>query len=132
MTFVIVGAGPTGVELAGALAELKNKILPKDFPDLDLRRMKIHLVEAADRVLAAMEEKSSEKAHAYLKKLGVHVWTKTFVEDYKDGLVETNGQDFEAETLVWGKQGLKAISHPEFIKIILARAIGSLSMSFVR
>jgi len=101
MSFVIVGAGPTGVELAGALAELKNKILPHDFPDLDFRRMKIHLVEADDRVLVAMDEKSSNKALDYLKKLGVHIWTKTFVEDYQNGIVTTNGQNFEAETLIW-------------------------------
>ncbi|MDG1915721.1 MAG: FAD-dependent oxidoreductase [Crocinitomix sp.] len=81
MNFVIVGAGPTGVELAGALAELKNKILPKDFPDLGLRLMKIHLIDASDTVLSAMKEKSSKKAHEYLKKLGVHIWTNTFVED---------------------------------------------------
>lgn len=101
MNFVIVGAGPTGVELAGALAELKNKILPKDFPDLDLRVMKIHLIEAAPRVLSAMDEKSSAKAHEYLRKLGVHIWTNTFVEDYTDGLVKTNDESFYSDTLVW-------------------------------
>ena len=63
MNFVIVGAGPTGVELAGALAELRNKILPKDFPDLDLRKMKIHVIEAAPKVLSAMSGKASEKAY---------------------------------------------------------------------
>lgn len=102
MNFVIVGAGPTGVELAGALAELRNKILPKDFPDLDLRKMKIHVIEAAPRVLAAMSEKSSEKAHKYLKKLGVHVYTETFVENYQNNLVTTSvDRDFRADTLVW-------------------------------
>ncbi|MFT5819559.1 MAG: NADH dehydrogenase [Crocinitomix sp.] len=101
MNFVIVGAGPTGVELAGALAELKNKILPKDFPDLDLRLMKIHLIEASDKVLSAMQDKSSKKAHEYLKKLGVHIWTNTFVADYKDGIVKTNGEDFYSDTLIW-------------------------------
>lgn len=101
MNFVIVGAGPTGVELAGALAELKNKILPNDFPDLDLRMMKIHLIEASTRVLSAMTEKSSEKAYEYLKKLGVHVWTNCFVEDYTDGVIKTNGERFYTDTLIW-------------------------------
>ena len=102
MNFVIVGAGPTGVELAGALAELKNKILPKDFPDLDLRLMKIHLIEASDAVLATMHEESSERAFADLKKLGVHIWTKTSVKDYKDNLVTTDGdQSFKTDTLIW-------------------------------
>jgi NADH dehydrogenase len=102
MNFVIVGAGPTGVELAGALAELKNKILPKDFPDLDLRVMKIHLIEAASRVLAPMSERSSEKAHKALKTLGVHIWTDTFVTDYSNNIVHTNGNEtFNTDTLIW-------------------------------
>ncbi len=100
--FVIVGAGPTGVELAGALAELKNKILPNDFPDLDLRVMKIHLIEAAPRVLAPMSERSSEKAFTALRKLGVHIWTETFVTDYSGNLVTTNGSEtFRTDTLIW-------------------------------
>ena len=102
MNFVIVGAGPTGVELAGALAELRNKILPKDFPDLDLRIMGIHVIEAAPRVLAAMDEKSSLKAYQYLRKLGVHVYTETFVENYENNLVTTStDKEFKADTLVW-------------------------------
>ena len=102
MNFVIVGAGPTGVELAGALAELRNKILPKDFPDLDLRTMQINLIEAAPRVLVAMSETSSEKAHHYLKKLGVNIYTETFVETYEDNVVKTSGQRiFKCDTLIW-------------------------------
>lgn len=101
MSFVIVGAGPTGVELAGALAELKKKVLPKDFPDLDLRLMKIHIIEAAERILAPMDPNSSSKAHEYLQKLGVHVWTNTRVEKYEDGLVTTNGESFSTDTLIW-------------------------------
>lgn len=102
MNFVIVGAGPTGVELAGALAELRNKILPKDFPDLDLRKMRIHVIEAAPRVLAAMSEKSSQKAQEYLKKLGVHVYLSIFVLNYENNLVTTSeGKEFKCDTLVW-------------------------------
>lgn len=101
INFVIVGAGPTGVELAGALAELKNKVLPKDFPDLDLGIMKIHLIEAADRVLSPMHIRSSAKAHEYLEKLGVNIWTNTRVDHYIGGLVTTNGQSFYTDTLIW-------------------------------
>jgi len=101
INFVIVGAGPTGVELSGALAELKNKVLPKDFPDLDLGIMKIHLIEAADRVLSPMHKRSSNKAHEYLEKLGVNIWTNTRVEHYIDGHVTTNGQSFYTDTLIW-------------------------------
>ncbi len=102
MNFVIVGAGPTGVELAGALAELKNKILPKDFPDLDLRRMQINLIEAAPRVLAAMNETSSKNAHQYLKQLGVQIWTNTRVTDYSNNKVSTDGKtSFRSDNLIW-------------------------------
>lgn len=102
MNFVIVGAGPTGVELAGALAELKEHVLAKDYPDLDIRRMKIHLIEAAPRVLASMSDHASEKAHAYLKKLGVHIWTNTSVIKYDGREIITNGKTkFASTTLVW-------------------------------
>lgn len=102
MNFVIVGAGPTGVELAGSLAELKNKILPKDFPDLDLSKMQINLIEAAPRVLVNMDEKSSEKALKYLKDLGVKVWLETMVENYEDNVVSTKGNSsFSADTFIW-------------------------------
>lgn len=101
MNFVIVGAGPTGVELAGALAELRNHILPKDFPDLDLRRMSIHLIEASSRVLAAMDETSSEKASKYLSKLGVCIWTDTRVEGYENGEITTSGENYLSDTLIW-------------------------------
>jgi len=108
MNFVIVGGGPTGVELAGALAELKKQVLPEDFPDLDIRKMKIHLIEAAPRVLAPMSENASVKAHHFLKKLGVHIWTNTQVTDYDGNLVATNGKiNFYTDTLIWaaGVQG---------------------------
>ncbi|MBO6517997.1 MAG: NAD(P)/FAD-dependent oxidoreductase [Bacteroidia bacterium] len=102
MNFVIVGGGPTGVELAGALAELKNKILPKDFPDLDFRQMKIHLIEAGPKLLAGMSEKSSVKAFEYLRKIDVHVWLNTFVETYQNGEVKTSDEgSFRTETLIW-------------------------------
>lgn len=102
MNFVLVGAGPTGVELAGALAELKKHVLPKDYPDLDLRRMKINLVEAADKVLPPMSKQASEKALKYLQNLGVNVWLNTAVENY-DGETVTikDGKNFKTKTLIW-------------------------------
>lgn len=101
MNVVIVGAGPTGVELAGAIAELRNKVLPKDFPDLDFRLMEINLIEAAPRVLSGMNEESSNKANSYLNKLGINVWTDTFVKSYENNLVKTSNIDFHTDTLVW-------------------------------
>ncbi len=101
MTFVIVGAGPTGVELAGSLAELKTHVLPNDYPDLDFRRMSIHLVEAAPKVLPPMSEEASENAAKYLDKLGVHLWLDTMVEDYDGETVKTNKKNLGASTLIW-------------------------------
>ena len=102
MNFIIVGGGPTGVELAGALAELKKHVLANDYPDLDIRRMNIHLIEAAPRVLAPMSENASKKAHNFLKKLGVNVWTNMQVKHFDGKLVTTNSdKTFSCETLIW-------------------------------
>ena len=102
MNFVIVGGGPTGVELAGALAEMKKGILPKDYPDLDIRQMQINLIQGSDRLLDAMSAKSSKKSEDFLIKLGVNVWKGIYVKDY-DGLhVTTNTeQTFKASTVIW-------------------------------
>ena len=101
MNFVIVGGGPTGVELAGALAELKKHVLPKDFPDLDIRRMQIHLMEASDRVLPTMSEKASEWSLKYLKSMDINVWTSTMVKDYDGHYVKTSGKSMFANTMIW-------------------------------
>lgn len=101
MNFVVVGAGPTGIELAGALSELKDHILPNDYPDLDIRRMQIHIIEANKRVLASMSEKASAKSEKYLKKKGIQIWLNTFVKSYDGDTVETNHNTFKAKTLIW-------------------------------
>lgn len=102
MNFVIVGGGPTGVELAGALAEIKKGILPKDYPDLDTRRAAINLLQSGDRILNGMSEKASQKAEEFLEDLGVQVWKNVRVASY-DGKTVTTKTDltFEAATLVW-------------------------------
>jgi NADH dehydrogenase len=102
MNFVIAGAGPTGVELAGALGEMKLKIFPKDYPELDLSKMNIYLVQSGDRVLPMFSPKSSERTKKYLEKLGVTVVLNTRVLDYHGDYVQTNtGQDLIARTLIW-------------------------------
>ncbi|EDP70334.1 putative NADH dehydrogenase [Flavobacteriales bacterium ALC-1] len=102
LNFVIVGAGPTGVELAGAIAELKNNILPRDYRDLNPSDMHIHLLEGADRVLPPMSLHASKKSAKFLKALGVKVHCNTFVKDY-DGLTVTTNSDLvmQSETLIW-------------------------------
>ncbi|MCH2214824.1 MAG: NAD(P)/FAD-dependent oxidoreductase [Flavobacteriales bacterium] len=101
MNVVIVGAGPTGVELAGAIAELRSHVLPMDYPDLDFRRMSIHLVEGMDKVLPPMSDQSSLKAHKFLESLGVQVWLNTRVEDYDGKTITTSGKPMLTQTLIW-------------------------------
>lgn len=101
MNFVIVGGGPTGVELAGAFAELKKHVLPKDYPDLDLRRMQIHLMEAGPKLLAAMSQEASENALKYLRKMDINVWTDTLVKEYDGYLIETSKENFQSKNLIW-------------------------------
>ncbi|MBD3661938.1 MAG: FAD-dependent oxidoreductase, partial [Arenibacter algicola] len=109
MNFVIVGAGPTGVELAGALAEIKKGILPKDYPDLDTRRVQIHLIQSGDRILKEMSEKASQKAEDFLEGLGVQIWKNTRVTGYDGKTVTTDTDvDFETATLVWAA-GVKGV-----------------------
>lgn len=110
MNFVIVGAGPTGVELAGALAEMKKAILQKDYPDLDIAKMQINLVQGDDRVLDTMSEKSSAEAEKFLVDLGVKVWKNVRVTNYDGRTVTTNSDlTFETATVIWaaGVQGAK-------------------------
>ncbi len=110
MNFVVVGGGPTGVELAGALAEIKKGILPKDYPDLDTRRAQINLVQGGDRLLPAMSEVASRKAERFLEGLGVNVWKNIRVTDYDGQRVSTDtGTIFETATLVWAA-GVQAVS----------------------
>ena len=100
--FVVVGGGPTGVEVSGALGELKKHVLPKDYPELNFDIMKLHLIDAGPRLLAAMSEKSSEKALKYLEKFDVEVKLNTLVKDY-DGQKVTlsDGSVIPARTVVW-------------------------------
>lgn len=102
MNFVLVGGGPTGVELAGALAEMKKAILPKDYPDLDVRKMEINLIQSGDRLLNTMSEKASKKAEEFLEKLGVSVWKNLRVTGY-DGRIVTTNSDliFDSATVIW-------------------------------
>lgn len=102
MDFVIVGGGPTGVELAGALSELKRNVFPKDYKELNLKDMDIHLVEAGPRLLNGMSQKASEKALEYLEKMGVIVHLNLAVKSY-DGyeVLFNNGEKLITKTLVW-------------------------------
>lgn len=108
MNIAIVGGGPSGVEIAGVLAEMKQTILPRDYPDLDTSCMHIYLINATPRLLGAMSERSSREAERALKELGVEVMTNCMVTDYVDKeLVLKDGQRIPAETVIW-VSGIKA------------------------
>ncbi|MBI1342805.1 MAG: NAD(P)/FAD-dependent oxidoreductase [Terrimonas sp.] len=102
MNIVIVGGGPTGVELSGALAEMKKYVLPKDYPELDFGKMNIYLLEGSPRTLAAMSDRSSRQSMKYLEQLGVQLMTGALVEAY-DGREVTlkNGNTIPSNTVIW-------------------------------
>lgn len=103
LNFVIAGAGPTGVEMAGSLAEMRKHVLPNDYPGLDFSQMNIYVVEGLGKVLPPMSDEAGQKAQRYLKELGVIIKLNTLVESY-DGETVTfkGGEQIKAQTLVWG------------------------------
>lgn len=102
MNVVIVGGGPTGVELAGAMAGLRNHILPKDYPQLNFDNMKIVLAEAGPQLLAGMSDEASQKALEYLQDLGVEVLLDAAVEDYDGTTIQIKGNEpIHTQTLLW-------------------------------
>lgn len=117
--YVIVGGGPTGVEIAGALAELKKHVFPNDYRELDFKEMDIHLVEAGPRLLSGMSEKSADRTLSYLQKLGVNVHLNCMITAY-DGLTATFDKmdPIPTRSLIWAAgvkgnpvQGLDATAY---------------------
>ena len=102
MNIVIVGGGASGVEIAGAVAEMKKNIIARDYPDLDSSQMHIYLVNAGDRLLAGMDPASSKRAERDLKDLHVHIRQPQFATEYKDGILKTSaGLEIPAQTVIW-------------------------------
>ena len=102
LDLVIVGGGPTGVELAGALADLRNYVLPKDYPEIDFSKMQIHIVENEPKVLGSMSEKSSALAQKYLEKLNVKLHLSISVKEFKNKeALLSNGEIIKSKTLIW-------------------------------
>ncbi len=118
MNIVIAGGGPTGVELSGAIADMRKYVLPKDYPELDFSAMKIYLLEGSGKTLGTMSEKSSADSHRYLERMGVTVLTNTLLQDY-DGEKVTlqNGETIFSKMVIWAA-GIKG-NVPEGIDINL-------------
>ncbi|MBE6304584.1 MAG: NAD(P)/FAD-dependent oxidoreductase [Bacteroidales bacterium] len=102
LTFVVVGGGPTGVEIAGALGEMKRYVLPREYPSIPQDDFRILLVEAAPKLLATMSERASADVQKYLKHLLVEVKTDVGMNSYKEGIVKlADGQSIHADTVIW-------------------------------
>ena len=102
MNIVVVGGGASGVEIAGAVAEMKKNIIARDYPDLDSSQMHIYLVNAGDRLLATMDPVSSKRAERDLKELHVHIRQPQFATEYKDGVLKTSaGLEIPTQTVIW-------------------------------
>ncbi|MFN8290734.1 MAG: NAD(P)/FAD-dependent oxidoreductase [Chitinophagaceae bacterium] len=121
MNIVVVGGGPTGVEVAGALSEMKRFVLPKEYPELDFSKMNIYLLEGSSKTLGAMSGKSSQRSMRYLEKLGVKLQTNTLVKDYDGKTVKlATGELIETATVIWAA-GIKGNIPAGINKELIAR-----------
>jgi NADH dehydrogenase len=122
MNLVIVGAGPTGVELSGAFAEMQKNVLPRDYPHFDFSKLKIILLEGSPNTLNAMGDASRKWSRIYLERMGVEVRTSTVVEDY-DGhdLKLVNGEMIPTQTVIWAA-GVTGNTIPGMDETIMVRS----------
>ena len=121
MNFVVVGAGPTGVETAGALSELKNHVLPNDYPELDITKMNIYLIEGDSRVLSPFSEEASAKAKEFLENMGVKIFLNSRVNNYDGENVTYNtDQIIPTKSVIWGA-GVKGAIIPGLENAEIAR-----------
>lgn len=121
LTIAIVGGGPTGVELAGALAEMKRSILPKDYPELDFSKMRILLIQGDKKLLSAMSEVSGNKAEEYLQNMGVEVLCGRRVLNYDGTVIALDGDTKIATKLVIWAAGIIANSPAGFSEEVYSR-----------
>jgi NADH:ubiquinone reductase (H+-translocating) len=102
VNIAIIGGGPAGLELAGAIAEMKKYVLPRDFPELDLSRMHIYLFEASPRLLGVMSDEASDHAFRYLKNMGIIIKTSAVAKNYEGSqLTLENGESIRTDTVIW-------------------------------
>jgi NADH dehydrogenase len=136
LDFVVVGGGPTGTELSGALAEIRAHVMKKEYPEMAYNEMKITLIEAGPKLLGGFTDKASEKSLEYLTKLGVKVLLNIAVKDY-DGhkIILSNGESFKTRNVIWAAgvkgrpiEGLPSESYNRATRLIvnnISKVIGS-------
>ena len=121
LNIVLVGAGPTGVELAGAFSEMKKNILPRDYPHIDFSKLNVILLDGSKNTLNSMSEESKKASRKYLEELGVIIRTETVVTNY-DGVTATlnTGETIQTNNLIWaaGVTGniIEGISNEQIIR----------------
>ena len=121
LNMVIAGGGPTGVEIAGMLAEMGQHIIRKEYPEINNFRGRIYLIDAGPSLLGPMSKKSQEEATRVLKELGVHIKLNTAVNDYKNHLVYlANGETIPTNVLIWAS-GVTGIAIPGLSNEVVGR-----------
>lgn len=121
LNIVIVGAGATGVEIAGAIAEMKKFVIPKDYPEMDNKVLNIYLIEAGDRVLSGMTKESSAASEKFLRKMGVNIILNKKVIAYEDRkVILEDGTKISTRSFIW-VSGVSAVSIDNLEKSILGR-----------
>ena len=120
MSIVVVGGGPTGTELCGALAEMRKHVVPNDYPELDFRSMRIALIEATPKILNGFSDEASEKAKAYLHDMGIDLYLDMAVEKYEGGFVYFGkGKRIRSETVIWAA-GVVGAAVPGLAEAVVA------------
>jgi NADH dehydrogenase len=129
LNLVVVGGGPTGVEVSGAIADMRKYVLGKDYPELNKEEIHIYLIEGMNRLLRALSERSAEKAKEFLERLGVTVILNTQVRNFDGKQIETSdGKKIRTKLVIWTAgitgariEGLRDISYGKNNRIIVDR-----------
>jgi len=121
LKYIIIGGGPTGVELAGSIAELSHNIIKKDFRKIDTSKAEVTLIEGGPRLLASFDESLSEYARKSLEERGVKVFLNTRVNNIEEGKVFTEGKEFDASTIIWAA-GVEAVPFTKTLGVPVDRA----------
>lgn len=121
LNFVVVGGGPTGVELSGSLAELKKHVLPKDYPELSIEDIKVYLIEGSGELLGVMSDQASAKSRQFLQEMGVNVLINIRVESYDGQVIRlSDGQSINTKNVLWSA-GVKGAAPEGLPPEVIAR-----------